>query len=225
MNSYSHDLMNSLYTIKGMAEVHLENEPDTSREVMSRMKAKAEEALLILKRLRGSSLQPNGKRVSSQGRSHRVSVRHAFEETKRLLDKQGLAEGIEFLDRIPQDFPPIECSRSQFREILYHLMKNACEAMKEKKSGERKLILRASVLEGGKAVLRLTDTGEGISPADLSRLFEPFFTTKPEGKGNGLGLYLVKKLTEENQGSISLESFPTEGTTATLIFPAASFEK
>jgi hypothetical protein len=63
------------------------------------------------------------------------------------------------------------------------------------------------------------DTGEGVSPKDLSRLFEPFFTTKPEGKGNGLGLYLVKKLVEENQGSISLESFPNEGTAVTLAFP------
>jgi nitrogen-specific signal transduction histidine kinase len=56
--------------------------------------------------------------------------------------------------------------------------------MKEKE--EKRIILQASIIEGGKAVLRLTDTGTGISPEDLNHLFQPFFTTKPEGRGNGL---------------------------------------
>ena len=62
--------------------------------------------------------------------------------------------------------------------------------------------------EGQRVVVRVTDDGPGI-PADVkSRIFDPFFTTKPVGKGTGLGLDIVSRLVDRNEGSIEVESEP-----------------
>ena len=56
--------------------------------------------------------------------------------------------------------------------------------------------------------MRVTDDGAGI-PADVkSRIFDPFFTTKEVGKGTGLGLDIVRRLVDRNDGLIDVESEP-----------------
>ena len=64
--------------------------------------------------------------------------------------------------------------------------------------------------------LEVTDSGSGIAPDHLSRIFEPFFTTKEYG--TGLGLTNVKRLVEDNGGSLAVTSNPGEGTSCTLRF-------
>jgi len=54
--------------------------------------------------------------------------------------------------------------------------------------------------------IAVTDDGPGIAPELQERIFEPFFTTKEPGQGTGLGLALVYSLTEEMQGTVSLQS-------------------
>jgi signal transduction histidine kinase len=69
--------------------------------------------------------------------------------------------------------------------------------------------------------MEVTDSGSGIAPDHLSRIFEPFFTTKEYG--TGLGLTNVKRLVEDNGGSLAVTSTPGEGTSCTLRFrPAAA---
>lgn len=66
--------------------------------------------------------------------------------------------------------------------------------------------------------LRISDTGEGISPENQERLFHPLFTTKTEGMG--LGLVVARKLVEVNKGRIEVESSLGKGTTVTITLPA-----
>jgi signal transduction histidine kinase len=54
----------------------------------------------------------------------------------------------------------------------------------------------------------VTDDGSGIPDEVKSRMFDPFFTTKPVGKGTGLGLDIVRRLVDRNDGSIEVESEP-----------------
>ncbi len=66
--------------------------------------------------------------------------------------------------------------------------------------------------------LKIADTGQGISKADLPRIFEPFFTTKGE-KGNGLGLAVTWGIVDKHNGTINVESEVGKGTTFTVHLP------
>src|SRR6266404_195558 len=59
-------------------------------------------------------------------------------------------------------------------------------------------------------------------PADLEKIWDPFFTTKPEGKGTGLGLAICRRVLEEHQGTILIDSRPGEGTTVTINLPSTN---
>jgi signal transduction histidine kinase len=65
----------------------------------------------------------------------------------------------------------------------------------------------------------VADCGSGIDELTRSRLLEPFFTTKPAGQGNGLGLATVRRITEEKNGMLLIESRPGHGTTMTVRLP------
>jgi signal transduction histidine kinase len=67
--------------------------------------------------------------------------------------------------------------------------------------------------------VRVEDTGDGIQPWELAKIFEPYFTTKQGKSGTGLGLYITKKVIEDHNGSIKVESTPLLGTTFTIRLP------
>lgn len=81
------------------------------------------------------------------------------------------------------------------------------------------------VKEGDYVVLSISDTGEGISAADLRRIFEPFYTRKVMGRsGTGLGLAVVWGAVKDHHGYINVQSEVGRGTTFTLYFPATREE-
>jgi signal transduction histidine kinase len=57
-------------------------------------------------------------------------------------------------------------------------------------------------------VVRIVDNGPGVPKEIQARIFEPFFTTKGVGKGTGLGLDVVRRLIQRQEGSVDLESVP-----------------
>jgi signal transduction histidine kinase len=61
---------------------------------------------------------------------------------------------------------------------------------------------------GPRVVVRVSDDGAGIPAEVKSRIFDPFFTTKAVGKGTGLGLDIVRRLVDHNEGTIDVESEP-----------------
>lgn len=226
MLDLQHNVVNILYTIKGMIEAHMSRFEEGrfsgrdealshTREVMKRVYAQAELALLITKKI---SL---AMRASNNGSdpAHPISIREAWDAATKMLGTMYPVNGFEIINHIPHEFPRILCCRHDLVEILYCLADNAIQALE----GKGKLIIRASLgfRSEGEAIanIALADTGPGIPEETLTRLFEPFMTTKSLDKGNGLGLCLVKGLVRKNGGSISVSSFRGSGTTFTLVFP------
>jgi signal transduction histidine kinase len=68
-------------------------------------------------------------------------------------------------------------------------------------------------------LLRITDTGAGISQEDLDKIFDPFFTKAPLGKGTGLGLSICSAIVDQHGGSIGVESQSGKGSTFTVKLP------
>ncbi len=77
----------------------------------------------------------------------------------------------------------------------------------------------SEVTPGQYVVIAVTDTGVGMSPAEVARAVDPFYTTKPEGKGTGLGLSMVYGFLKQSGGHFKIYSEPGHGTTVKLYLP------
>ena len=73
--------------------------------------------------------------------------------------------------------------------------------------------------EAPSIIIRISDTGSGISEKNIKKMFDPFFTTKPVGKGTGLGLSIAHGIIEDHHGSIDVKSQLGKGTTFTIQLP------
>jgi len=105
-------------------------------------------------------------------------------------------------------------------EILHmfiNLITNAVQAMEY--GG---ILTLTTATMNGDMIVRVSDTGRGISQDMLDRIFEPFFTTKPPGKGTGLGLYNIKNVVHLMHGTIHVESAVGQGSSFTVTFPHTS---
>ncbi|MCX7927146.1 MAG: response regulator [Candidatus Omnitrophica bacterium] len=120
------------------------------------------------------------------------------------------------------DNATVYVDRNQIQQVLFNLFSNATDAMP---NGGSLLIRtffdpRHSALGDKPAcVMEVTDTGEGISPENLSKLFEPFFTTKRDRRGTGLGLSMAKMIIENHNGKILIESELGKGTRVSVVLP------
>ena len=74
-------------------------------------------------------------------------------------------------------------------------------------------------LKNEAVVLKIADTGSGISKEDLDKLFTPFFTTKPVGVGTGLGLSISYGILQDHEATIDVESEVGKGTCFIMTFP------
>jgi len=101
---------------------------------------------------------------------------------------------------------PVQADPDQMTRVLRNLILNAIDAMPQGGT----LTVRTSALEGGMR-LEVSDTGQGLTPEESSRLFTPYYTTKTHG--TGLGLAIVQSVVSDHHGRISVESAPGKGTT------------
>ncbi|MBZ0094326.1 MAG: hypothetical protein K8H75_02955 [Sulfuricella sp.] len=118
---------------------------------------------------------------------------------------------------IPETLPAIRVDPVQMRQVLWNLITNGVEAM----PGGGALEIRANEDPAAKIVtISIKDSGSGITPEHQARLFQPMFTTK--ARRVGLGLVVVKNLTQANGGSVGVESVPGKGSVFAVTLPSGS---
>ena len=125
----------------------------------------------------------------------------------------------DFADALPN----IQADRQKLRQLFLNLLTNACDAMPN--GGTLTVHASANNSQNERmVVIGFSDTGDGISPENLKKIWDPFFTTKPEGKGTGLGLAICRRIVEEHDGTISVESDLGQGTTVRVLFRQPTIE-
>ena len=112
------------------------------------------------------------------------------------------------------DIPLVYCYASRINQVWMNLLVNAFQAIKE--TGD---VWIATYVEEEMVVVKIKDTGEGISQEAMESIFDPFFTTKPVGQGTGLGLSITHSIIKKHNGIIDVESETGKGTTFIVKLP------
>ncbi|HYO59417.1 ATP-binding protein [Archangium sp.] len=112
--------------------------------------------------------------------------------------------------------PPILGLPAQLNQVFTHILLNAVQSIEE-----RGVIHVTTLHEGDEVLVRIADTGHGMTPEVMAQIFTPFFTTKPPGKGAGLGLSISYGIMSRHQGRIEVQSQPGQGSTFTIRIPVA----
>lgn len=154
-----------------------------------------------------------------------VNLRELVDKVLLSFDPLLREKGLRFSKEIEPDFPEhFLTDPMQIRSILMNLLSNA---VKFTERGEVRL--RLERLTQGGMLLRVSDTGVGISEEYLGRIFEEYEQrgVAREAKGNytggsGLGLAIVKKMVDLLGGRIEVASAPGEGAVFTIFIPEAS---
>lgn len=118
------------------------------------------------------------------------------------------------------DVPLTWADPFQLQQVVLNLLINAEQALAEIE-GVRRICVATSFC-GRQIAIRISDTGPGVAPGDVSQIFNPFFTTKPVGEGTGLGLSISDGIVREHGGRIRVESQDGIGATFVVEIPFVS---
>ncbi|WP_413171523.1 ATP-binding protein [Anabaena azotica] len=114
------------------------------------------------------------------------------------------------------ELPLVECYPGHLNQVFMNILSNAIDAIENAFIQQRerqnnlnnnlnnnlKIHIRTEYSPSGCAVIRIADTGLGISKTIGNRIFDPFFTTKPVGTGQGLGLSISYQIVVDQHGGV-----------------------
>lgn len=144
-------------------------------------------------------------------------VRNTLESYRYQIEQQGFA----FEENIDPDLPAVPVDREAIARALVNLVNNALKYSSDEKFLGVKLYRDQSVVK-----LEVADHGIGITRRDQSKIFEKFYRAGDplvhNTKGSGLGLSLVRHITQAHGGEIAVESTPGKGSRFILSLPLAS---
>ncbi|MGD0581974.1 MAG: ATP-binding protein [Bacteroidales bacterium] len=131
----------------------------------------------------------------------------------RILMESNISDNIKIISNVYPDDIAIIADYAQVEQIIINLIKNASEAISDKKDGV--IQLKAFSGEEG-TTIQVEDNGAGISGDIIEDIFVPFYTTRENG--SGIGLSLSKQIMQNHDGTISVNSAPDKGSEFTLRF-------
>jgi PAS domain S-box-containing protein len=148
---------------------------------------------------------------------------NAVVESMMNLIRRVIGEDVELVHSLDPSLPAVLADRGQIEQVLMNLCINARDAMPD--GGRLTIATKGVVSDGRKRVLlRVSDTGIGMTPEVQAKIFEPFFSTKASDKGTGLGLATVYGIVQQSGGDVRVESAPGAGARFEIVLPATEAE-
>jgi PAS domain S-box-containing protein len=141
------------------------------------------------------------------------NLKKTIEETITLLraDKK-VSKDIKFSFFFDEELPELVFDRDSIKQVIWNLLINSVEAI----SSEGVIEIRAEIINEH-VEIRISDNGKGIASKELKKIFEPFYSMKRNG--TGLGLSIIKRIIEQHNWTINVESQLDEGTTFIIQVP------
>ncbi len=215
IRNISHDLKTPLTSIKGYVEGLIDGIATTDEKRMKyyhTIKNKAEDMDRLIEQLTLFSRLDNNK-IPYEFR--KINVLQYFNdcisEIKMDLEAQGIT--LKYKTNCTEDME-VMADPIQLKRVINNLVSNSVKY----KSNERPCVIRIYVFDEGDYLhVEESDNGKGIAEKDLSRIFDRFYRTdesrtSPQS-GSGIGLAIVKKIIEDHNGRIWVESIENQGTT------------
>jgi signal transduction histidine kinase len=208
----NHDIKNGLVPIRNVLR-HLDQvareEPAALPGVFEERKATLESSVQYL-----DTLARNYARLAPAASPEQCDVNSVIAEVL-----QAPRAGTPIRAELAEALPPVAVDRLMLRRVIENLVGNAADAAAARQGATVTVSTERARRDGQGSVVRVhvTDTGSGMTKAELDSAFDDFHTTK-EG-GTGLGLSIVRRLVLDLGGSFRIETEPGTGTRATVEIP------
>ena len=212
----SHELRTPLMAVSGCAEAIAGRSQDAKvQDYCERIDGSVNHITDIIEQI-----QSYARHEAGELKLHKrpLDVADEVQNSADLVEGIARQAGVEVQCQIEQRIPPLNADEVRLRQILLNLLSNA---IKFTPRGGTVTISAGQV--GTDCVIRVADTGIGISAEDLPRIVLPFAQVENaqtgKRRGTGLGLPLSKGLVEQHGGTLTLASEPGVGTTVTVRLP------
>ncbi|MGB3491313.1 MAG: PAS domain S-box protein [Elainellaceae cyanobacterium] len=221
--SMSHELRTPLNAILGLSEALIEeifgSISEEQREHLSTIEQSGQHLLALINDILDLSKVESGMmelEITS------VPVQEFCNSCLSFIKQQAHHKRIRLDSRIDEDLLEIEIDERRIRQVLVNLLSNAVKFTPD--HGTVQLQMRADSFRET-LEFSVTDTGIGIAPEHIGKLFQPFVqidsALSRRYAGTGLGLALVRRITELHGGGVSLESQEGKGSRFTVTLPWA----
>jgi PAS domain S-box-containing protein len=164
-----------------------------------------------------------------RGEHSRVQINEIVAETLQIMEHT-LPKSIAIESKLDDDCPMVLGDATELTQVVMNLSINARDAMTDGgilsittmtlKLDDNALQLNPEARPGRYVLLKVADTGTGMSSEILDRIFDPFFTTKEIGKGTGLGLATVQGIVKSHGGFVNVYSELGRGSKFSVYLPA-----
>ena len=212
----AHELNNPLSVVLGLSLMLKEAAADTKTAERADKISKAAErcARIVRTFLAMARQQPT--------RTSNVEIDDVIAAAVEVAGYSIRSSDVELAIHLEPNLPPIWADPDQLSQVLINLVVNAEQALHDW-NGQRKITISARRQLGtGNLVVKIADTGPGISSEIVSRIFEPFFTTKEVGAGTGIGLSFCHRIVQSHRGTIEVETTEGKGSTFIITLPVSS---
>lgn len=204
-----HEVKNPLAGVSGAAQLLLRNAREDQTELLDLILAESRRIARLVDKLSAFELFSAPRRLPS-------NVHQILDQVVR-AEEIAFGGTVRFVRSFDPSLPDIMVDADHLHEALQNIIRNAGEAIRDSGIGgvvtvstrfslDRRISRDKEAGAGRSLLIKISDNGPGINPADQKRIFDMFKTTKP--RGSGLGLTVAGQVVRAHDGMLHLESTP-----------------